>query len=148
MVSCRCSRQGMSVVCLLKERHRGAVGGWRFASVVLVQQLDLANLVLKERWPLSAHRRNRVRNGSNRVGLSSAEYFRSSLNSGHRASGPPLPKSATTGLMHPTQIGARDERLPSHPITSLAIANNTGGKSSPSDLAVARLSTKSNLVIW
>jgi hypothetical protein len=46
--------------------------------------------------------------------------------------------------MHPTQIGARDERLPSHSITSLAVANNTGGKSSPSDLAVARLSTKSN----
>jgi hypothetical protein len=53
------------VRCLLKERHRGTVGGWRCASVVLVQQTDLANLVLKERWPLSAHRRNnRVRNGS------------------------------------------------------------------------------------
>jgi hypothetical protein len=43
---------------------------------------------------------------------------------------------------------ARDERLPSHSITSLAVANNFGGKSSPSDLAVARLSTKSNFVIW
>jgi putative ABC transport system substrate-binding protein len=31
-------------------------------------------------------------------------------------------------------------RLPSHSITSLAVANNVGGKSSPSDLAVARLS--------
>jgi len=57
------------VRCLLKERHGGAAGGWRCTSVVLVQQLDLANLVLKERW-LSAHRRdNSVRNGSCRVDL-------------------------------------------------------------------------------
>jgi hypothetical protein len=37
------------VRCLLKERHGGAAGGWRCASVVLVQQLDIANLVLKQR---------------------------------------------------------------------------------------------------
>jgi hypothetical protein len=62
----------------------------------------------------------------------------------------------TTGLMHRSKQHrysrqlrlARDERLPSHSITSLAVANNAGGKSSPSDLAVARLSTKSNFVIW
>ena len=62
----------------------------------------------------------------------------------------------TTGLMHRSKQHrysrqlrlARDERLPSHSITSLAVANNVGGKSSPSDLAVARLSTKSNFVIW
>jgi hypothetical protein len=32
-----------NVRCLLKERHGGAAGGWCRASVVLVQQLDLAN---------------------------------------------------------------------------------------------------------
>jgi hypothetical protein len=41
------------VRCLLKERHGSAGGGWCCASVVLVQQLDLANLALKGRWPLS-----------------------------------------------------------------------------------------------
>jgi hypothetical protein len=34
---------------LSKARHGGAAGGWRCASVVPVQQLELANLVLKGR---------------------------------------------------------------------------------------------------
>jgi hypothetical protein len=51
----------------LKERH----GGRRRRLALRVcgsgATLDLANLVLKERWPLSAHRRdNRVRNGQQR----------------------------------------------------------------------------------
>src|SRR6266851_610914 len=75
---------------------------------------------------------------------------------GHRARSEMCHKLHTTGLMHRSKQHrysrqlrlARDEHLPSHSITSLAVANNIGGKSSPSDLAVARLSTKSNLVIW
>jgi hypothetical protein len=40
-------QSGGDVRCLLKERRAGAAGRWRGASVVLVQQLDLANLILK-----------------------------------------------------------------------------------------------------
>jgi hypothetical protein len=46
--------------------------------------------------------------------------FRSSSNSGHHASGPPLPKSAMTGLMH-----RRKQHL--HSITSSARASSEGG---------------------
>src|SRR2546425_371846 len=51
------------------------------------------------------------------------------------------PKSATSGLMHRSK-----QQL--YSITSSATANKLTGNSSPSDFAVVRLSTSSNLVCW
>src|SRR5260370_18545436 len=65
--------------------------------------------------------------------------LRFALQSGHRQPDRPCPLCAITGLM-------RRSNLTDHSMTSSARASSVGGTARPSDFAVLRLITNSNLV--